>query len=392
MRAAFLHSRTEQFDTNLGGWVTLIHDLGLQVTFLSGTELAEGRLQDYDVFVLPLSAAVSAKEAQATRDFVAAGGLVLADARCALFDEHCTPRPQGALDDLFGIKRGEPPPPRKQRAGTARFKHDYGNCNVVGKSFYTAALEPDISPSSGKPLGDLDGIPVGIVNEHGKGKAIYLNMPMTGYQSAMTRGREAERRRVMQGVFSLGAARSPAVITAGGELVPACEVARFTAGRLEYVGILQRGLNRELKPVVAQVRFRKKAHVYDVIQKSYLGRTDQVETTIEPSVGQVFALLPYKVKGIRVETGHSVAAGDLVNYRAKVGVALGARAGRHALRVEVYGPDGISRAFYGRKLLTAGGTVASKFASALNDAQGRWRIVVTDTASGVTGATRFTVE
>jgi hypothetical protein len=77
--------------------------LGLQHRFLSPEQLVDGTLgrQRDRVLVLPHAIALSAAEAGAIRRFVAAGGIVVADAVPGVFDEHSRRSKKSPLADLF---------------------------------------------------------------------------------------------------------------------------------------------------------------------------------------------------------------------------------------------------------------------------------------------------
>jgi hypothetical protein len=71
-------------------WCRLIEDLNLQYDMVSAEQVRQGRLlqNHYKVLILPEVFALSEAEADAIRQFVAAGGVVIADRFCGLMDEH----------------------------------------------------------------------------------------------------------------------------------------------------------------------------------------------------------------------------------------------------------------------------------------------------------------
>jgi Beta-galactosidase trimerisation domain len=93
---------------------------GLQYDFLSREQIEAGHLNAdaYRVFIMPKSVAVSEREAGQIREFVQAGGLVLADFAIGTMNEHGRDLGSGQLDDVFGI--GRAPPGGRQAVGPGK--------------------------------------------------------------------------------------------------------------------------------------------------------------------------------------------------------------------------------------------------------------------------------
>jgi hypothetical protein len=89
------------------GWIKSLEDVGLQAKFIHQDHLLGGALQKdgYKVLLLNRALCLSNAEVAAIRAFAAAGGAVIADHLCGIYDEHGKARPKGALDDLFGVQR-----------------------------------------------------------------------------------------------------------------------------------------------------------------------------------------------------------------------------------------------------------------------------------------------
>jgi hypothetical protein len=91
-------------------WCTLLEDLGYQYEFISYLDVQEKRIdlaRRFKVIILPQTICLSDGEAQALRAFVASGGMLIADALCGLMTETGRGGTQGALDDVFGVRRDE---------------------------------------------------------------------------------------------------------------------------------------------------------------------------------------------------------------------------------------------------------------------------------------------
>lgn len=86
-------------------WQLLLEDAGLQYDVLAYDQVAlRGVPKEYRVLILPACYALSDAEARHITDFAEAGGAVVADFACGLFDPHGRGRERGALDPLFGVR------------------------------------------------------------------------------------------------------------------------------------------------------------------------------------------------------------------------------------------------------------------------------------------------
>lgn len=93
---------------NRTAWMKLLEDSGFQYNFVSYRDVAQrgaAALSAYRVLILPRTLALSDAEASAIRQWVAAGGTLIADYLPGVFDEHGKARQTGALDDLFSVQR-----------------------------------------------------------------------------------------------------------------------------------------------------------------------------------------------------------------------------------------------------------------------------------------------
>jgi hypothetical protein len=91
-------------------WGTLLHDLGYQYDFINYLDVQENRFNLHDrfkVIILPQTVCLSDVESNALKDFVFAGGTLVADNLCGLLTETGKGRKKGSLDDLFGVSRDE---------------------------------------------------------------------------------------------------------------------------------------------------------------------------------------------------------------------------------------------------------------------------------------------
>ena len=161
-------------------WETMLQDAGLGYDFLAYDEVVlHGVPSGYKALILPAAYALSDIEARRIADFAAAGGTVIADFACGLFDQHGRGRSRGALDDLFGVRHD----------GTETREDFFG-----GKLWVETDQEEGFHSKSHRELLDTvtpklhqgfavaeRKLPVGTVRQVGKGKAVYLNLSPQRY-------------------------------------------------------------------------------------------------------------------------------------------------------------------------------------------------------------------
>ncbi|MGC9317128.1 MAG: beta-galactosidase trimerization domain-containing protein, partial [Armatimonadota bacterium] len=372
---------------NRGGWVQAIEDSGMQVRFLSYEQLEEGELTEQmpAAFVLPYSVALSDEEVAQIERYVSAGGTLLADGRVGLMDEHCTPRPSGALDELFGVRRENVDPMARRPEGMAAFDEALGECDATSVSFETLGGDTGLSLTTGRALGEAAGQPALIVNEVGEGRAVLLNLFFDSYLRRREAGAGEPLRELVAETLKLAGVR-PAIefdVTGDHHLY----IARFQAGEAEFVGAL-----RDTADGRSEVRltFQGQPHVYEARSGSYLGARQTVEEVFGPGQCRLYSLLPYRVEGLNVRLRDAdVAPGDTVE--ALVSVDGPAEADLHVFRLEVTDPSGRMLDHYGRQLTAPRGIASAEFRLALDDAPGTWTIRATDVATGVTDAAELTV-
>ena len=188
---------------------------------------------------------------------------------------------------------------------------------------------------------------------------------------------------------SADARPSARMITTDGKPLTLCRRYRFVdwEGANEYLAMCRiwnfyRGLYQakdEARDV--EVRFAKRAHVYDVVEGKYLGETDRVKTSFGKADGKVFALLPRKVGRLDVRCRPQAARGQPWSYTVHY-AGEGKPAMRRAVRIDVTDPKGEVSYHYSHTETLLGGERSFAIPFALNDAPGTWRVAVRDAMSG----------
>jgi len=388
IHAAYICDNDDLFRNNRDGWMRAIDEAGMQADFIAYEEIEQGGLEARTtgkprVLLLPYSQALSAQEAAAIRAFVRGGGMVIADARPGLMDEHCRTLAQGALDEVFGIAT-KPDGLEKMAPGDFAAKQAISGLPADFKLDDSCA-SPSLQVTTGKAQAEIAGRPAFIVNTYGKGKAVLLNMFLNHYPRRQ--GLWAH-----QGLLQIAAAAfaatntTPRIATTvtGDHTV---KVRRFVSGDVQLVGLL-----RDVKPGGCSVRLTLPAapHVYDAREGKYLGARPSLTLEMTAGEARLLALLPEPVAAVRVQAAATkLAPAAQVQYTV---AALGQKAKLpRAFRVEVTDPAGTMRSYYGAQLAATQDVARGSFQLALNDPPGKWRIVATDLATGTKGAASFTV-
>lgn len=376
IHAAYVSNADDLFRNNRDGWMKAIDDLGMQPEFIAYAEIEAGGLKGAKALVLPYSQALSAKEVAALKSFVQAGGVLIADGRPGLMDEHCRTLDKGALDEVFGVTTVKVDPLEKMFPGEAAL-------TLPNQTPFTVddyAAQPSLQVKGGKALGRLGEAPLFVVNSYGKGKAILLNSFLNQYPRRRDLQLGGDVLRVVQAALTTGGLGSPikSEIEGGGVIVR-----RFADGDAQYVGLL-----RANKPGGSAVRLTLPAacHVYNARANKYLGKVDRISLNLGAGEAAVYALLPAAVTSVKVQPKTlTVKAGQMLAYSLG-SVPSGAP---RAYRVKVIGPDGEERPYYGTQVRGAKGLAGGSVCFALNDAPGAWTIAATDVATGITGQAKI---
>ena len=349
-----------RFNANRDGWVRILRDSGLQFDFIAYGDVERGALiaKGYRTFILPMSVALSDKEAAAIREFARQGGTVIADALPGVMDEHCTFREARALADVFGIA----PSPSNREAIVA----------MKG--------EPDLKLSTAKAMRIEEGQPMLVENRFGQGRAYLLNYFLHRYPEDKLERRQGPALEKMKQVITAAAIQPSVKLTSlAGERVVDCESYLFNFGSTRLLGLVP----DKDKPAPERVRiaFEQKGALYDVRQKRYVGSGSVFETEIEPAVPRLFALVENRISGLELQAAANARLGEAVTVQFRIASSPQLRS---VAVVKVTDPSGREMRYYGGNREIANGVGTVTFQTALNDASGVWRVAVTEALSGET--------
>jgi hypothetical protein len=173
------------------GWGSLFREISLPFGFLDSRDLVAGGGAELeaDVVILNETLALSDSEVHELLRFVASGGLLIADAHAAMFDQRLRGRDSRALAALFGLER--PTTVSLDELGTWVAGRVRGRASA--RSFGMRRGEGDLVPVPGVAV-SLD---LGYMRRIADGAAVYMNIDMRDYNMiAETQGQYAETLRL----------------------------------------------------------------------------------------------------------------------------------------------------------------------------------------------------
>jgi len=327
-------------------WCELIEDQGLQYKFVSYGQMEQGELLKggYRVLVLPRSSSLSPAEVSAIREFVAQGGIAIADGEPGTFNEHSRRLEASPLADLFGGA------------------HDR---SVTIRAF-------------------------------GKGKAIFLKAGTLDYLQDRLMSKEGPTHQLVGDLFrSNGIAPEFAVTDAAGKPVVGVETHVFRNGGVHVVTLLSNPLLRvdELGPpdfrsnkrfeadVPVMLQLPAAAYVYDARTGKALGEQKSLSLTVHPYQPVILAVSPQPFPKLNVMAPTAAKRGSIV----EIGVSAKATAAaRHVFHVEVFDPQGVRRPHYTENLIADQGHASKLLPFAVSDAAGEWKVRIRDSFTGET--------
>ena len=189
----------------------------------------------------------------------------------------------------------------------------------------------------------------------------------------------AAQRQAMLGTLKAAGVR-PVLACRGIEKVFGREAMRFTDG-VNSIYVVLRMPSRSSDSEEQEFVFNEPGFVYDVRAAKALGKADRVKASVPHAQAAVWSVLPYEVKGLRVESPKVVRRGTDLTATLSID-ADAARIGTHVFHVEVEPPSGETRFHFRRNLLAPSGRAELRFRIAANDPQGVWQLKVVDPLTG----------
>ncbi len=357
-----------------------LRELGLNFLYFTDRQmrLGEANLARFKVIILPMTQAMSAREAEMFRAFVRGGGLLIADVRPAIYTGHVKPLAAGRLDDVFGVKRtsfaaaraaaGAIALPDAGRGGTLRLRR--------------VRADADVAAAGARAWGRAGETPLWLVNEFGKGRAVLLNMPMADYPSLDAEDTDEAAAHLLETLLArAGVAPALRLLDAKGRRLRNVEVTRWTNGPVQIVSVFRHKGQSE----PATLRLPRPLFAYDLKRHNALGKKDAFALTITPYRAQFFALSPTPIEPAGLRVPRTVERGRVARIR----LASSLPAGQQAVKIQVRTPDGRLADWIDSVVIVGPRGAAAEAAIAFNDPAGVWTVQATELYTGRTTRAEF---
>lgn len=372
------------YESNHAAFHSTFRELGLNFRYFTDRQLRLGEvdLSQFRVIVLPLTQALSAREADLLRAYVRGGGVLIADVRPAIYDGHVKPLVAGQLDDVFGIRRSDSAAARVSdgviQASTATDAAEPLSLTKIRTDGGVQATEATVGGMAGQT-------PLLLEHQFGEGRALLLNAAMSSLPALGADETPEAAARWLLRALSLGRVAPPLSLTGSdGQRLRNAELTRWQNGSVQIVSVFRHQGRSE----TATLRLPEPLHVYDLKARRHLGRQAAVSLAVTPSRAMFYALSPQPLPAVALTAAPSVAPGSLQ----RVAVVSHLAEGRQAVKIQVTLPDGRPADWVQDIVVTGRDGAAVDVPIACNDPRGVWTIQATELYTGTTASTQFKVE
>ena len=369
----------------------LISDAGFPYDVIHESTLADAEdlSRDYRVIVLPFSVRLSQPHADALAQFVRTGGILITDIFPGILDGQCRADHQGVLADVLGVSFPGGLPTDRTKMHIA--------ADPAGRPLGPWAVDTGVTLNGAQALAQTaEGAPILLVHKYGQGTTVLLNVMARDYQVARTYGSELNFRDSMTRFLAEQASLKPSVdcqVASRDEKqthrIQATEFNSYRLDDAEYVGVLRHHKLRaddvarmaDLRPKPCWITFDHKSHVYDIRHRMYRGFTDKIEDVIYPARAELYALMPYEIRGLTLSANRT---GPAVRVQgAIVADDDGPSPSSHIFHMEISDPSGQIRREYTANIMGKAGRFATDVFLGYNAQPGLWHVNVRDVVSGI---------
>ena len=368
----------------------MFFDAGVQFGYVSEKQIQAGQARGIKLLVLTSCVALAPATCRALEQFVAGGGIVLADVCPGVWDDRGGYHTPGQLDPLFGVKHEGRLAfgilPEDWGVGVSQSEPDFDLRDqwFIGQ-YFERSLKVEGGHALGRHIFGPEKPPAFVYHRTGKGVTLLMNYLETEYR----RVPEQSQRSMAQAVLKLAGIRPAVTLRArspAGEILDGgLKVMRWKDGAAEYVGlILDAGQD-------VSIELPRAAHLYELSAGGkYLGRQAVASLDLRETAHALLALLPYRVDRVSLAAGPARLGRELpLDFRLHVSSGEPVK---HVVHLDVYRPDGSRHYSYSRNFAFRAGRWTGGVPLALNDPAGKWMIRARDVTSGMTAETAAEVQ
>lgn len=385
----------KRFHQDRHEWLQALEDAGYQYDFLTTEQIEAGGLFGYRVLILPDSIALTDREAAMIRQFVKAGGMLIADAETGLMNGHARWQTAGVLDDVLGVARQRIRSAPSEGSTTLKtdVQGDPLALDVIPSDTQlrpVATAEPHVEAGQASFL---------VENNYGAGRAVTLNFWMTDYARLRKSGKTGERLALLHKYLSQARVKPvAAVYTDTGKRLACSEVVAYWKQDAEFLAILPEPPRASCRDAGGfHLSFPEARYIYDLRAHKFLGDTDHVRGTLLGGEPVLYALETAPIPRLsitpqgRTRAALDVAPGDTVNFIIHwLGAGHAAKID-DAVHVEVRNPAGSVVDYYGANLPLGASPASFAIPLALNDSPGTWRVTAREAFTHQVATATFVV-
>ncbi|MCC6695651.1 MAG: beta-galactosidase [Candidatus Hydrogenedentes bacterium] len=362
----------------------LLGRLGYPYELITPEQLLRGGLSQYKVLLLPMARALADNEVSTIRSFHEGGGCVIADVAPGAYTEHGSLRTAMPLDGVFGVQHLQPPAPGAPAAALVQLElaGERVSANLEG-----IVADESLSSTTAAVGGQAGLAPVWLLRADA-GFSLLLNHPLP--QTVSGDGMDESLCTMLDAALRAAGAQQ-AVRVAGREGQSfRGEVFGYTLGTCRLAAFLA---DKEATAQKLSVALPDAKAVYDVRQGKRISRPKGMTMELPSGGAALFAMLPYEVTGVTLQTLDAVGAGSRVPITIRI-ETKGGEPSTHLVQIQVAetgrgGPSPIP--YYDTIITCANGAGEGFVRLALNERLGVYKLSARDLLSGVTVEKTFSV-